>query len=526
VIERLTGRRALLVAGIAGVLAVALVLALRLGGTTEEQGPPTGAARLVPAGALAYLHVSTDTDREATRRALDVVARFPGLRAMRDGALTRLQALRPGFSVRRDLEPWMGEEAAVALLDTGGPAAGTLLVVEVRDSRRAQAFLARAGARPAGAYRGTALSSLGALSAAFVGSHLVVGQAPGVRFAVDAHGGRARALAADPVFRRATGDLPARRAADLYLPAAGVTRLLRERAGLAGAAGSLLDQAGLRGVSLALSARDRGVEVLVHSVHDRRARGDAARPFVPALVSAVPRDAMAYIGLTGLDRALARVLRDGLAGERAARLVGRARLELSRRAGVDLRADVLPLFQGEVAVWLAPAQPSPILTLVAATRNEATTREAFAQLQAPLARLFAPPNAGPGQAPVFEQRTVDGVEAFLLRLAPGVELDYAVFDGKLVVSTALDGIRKVKRSGGSIAADGSFAAALGDRPDRVTSLVFLDLSQLLGLAERTGLTESPAYQRLRDDLRQVRAIGIAASDGETDSTTELFLQTT
>ena len=193
---------------------------------------------------------------------------------------------------------------------------------------------------------------------------------------------------------------------------------------------------------------------------------------------------------------------------------------------MDVRRDVLPLFQGEVALWLGAATPSPILTLISQTQDERATREAFAQLQAPLARLFAPPGTGPGQAPVFEERNVNGATAFALRLAPGVELDYAVFDGKLVISTALNGIRRVRAAKGSIEDEDSFRVTLGDRPEKVTSLTFLDFSQLLRLAERTGLTESQAYLRIREDLRQIKALGAAASGGETDSTTVLFLQIT
>jgi hypothetical protein len=58
----------------------------------------------------------------------------------------------------------------------------------------------------------------------------------------------------------------------------------------------------------------------------------------------------------------------------------------------------------------------------------------------------------------------------------------------------------------------------------VTSVLFLDFSQLLRLGEQTGLTRSAQYNALRPDLQKVRAVGLSSTSGETDSTAELFLQ--
>jgi len=92
------------------------------------------------------------------------------------------------------------------------------------------------------------------------------------------------------------------------------------------------------------------------------------------------------------------------------------------------------------------------------------------------------------------------------------------------MSTNLAGIRAVKRAGGSLTGSGSYEATLGSRPKKVTSLVFLDFSQLLGLGERTGLDASRNYLAARNDLRRIRAVGASTSGGATESTTELRLQ--
>jgi hypothetical protein len=57
----------------------------------------------------------------------------------------------------------------------------------------------------------------------------------------------------------------------------------------------------------------------------------------------------------------------------------------------------------------------------------------------------------------------------------------------------------------------------------VTSLVFLDFSQLLSLGEQTGLVHGPHVAALRPDLEKIRAIGLDSTSGESDTTSELFI---
>jgi hypothetical protein len=108
--------------------------------------------------------------------------------------------------------------------------------------------------------------------------------------------------------------------------------------------------------------------------------------------------------------------------------------------------------------------------------------------------------------------------------SPGLQLDYAVFDGLVVVSTSLNGIAEIARIGHSLAADAAYRRAFRDRPAHVTSLLFLDFSQLLSLAEQTGLVRGSRLGRLGPDLAQIKAIGASSTSGEADTTAELFLE--
>ncbi|MDX6667803.1 MAG: hypothetical protein QOK04_1183 [Solirubrobacteraceae bacterium] len=523
--------RLLIPLALAGVIAIgAIALALRSGG---GNGPPaTGSARLVPPDALLYLHVSTDRGRDGTSRALDLAKRFPALSRVRDALLRRLSAAGAPVNYRRDIEPWVGGEAALALLNTTSQTAGSLIVVSVSDRRRAEAYLKRAaGPSSATTYRGARIARYGNTATAFVGRYLVVGQETSLRSAIDSSAGRAPSLARSSTFRRATRSLSRQRAADVYLSAGGVRRLLATQTGPLGIAGVLLDQPALAGAAVGLTPRAGGARLDIHSELDpalARQHPSVFRPFTPQLVSDVPKTAMAYLGVAGLDRVAGRLLTAGVAGgstgARLDQLVRRAARSLATAAGVNVDRDILPLLRNEVGLWLAPTLPAPTLTLIARTKDEEATRVAFSRLQTPLAKLFAPPSAGPGQAPVFNERDVDGTKVFSLELAANVEIDYAVFAGKLVVSTNLDGVRAVRRGKGSITERSGFQATLGQHPARVTSLVFLDFRQLLDLGERTGLMQSRSYLSVRNDLRRVRALGVSSSGGRNESTTELSLQ--
>ena len=80
---------------------------------------------------------------------------------------------------------------------------------------------------------------------------------------------------------------------------------------------------------------------------------------------------------------------------------------------------------------------------------------------------------------------------------------------------------------GTIASAPSFRATIGDVPEDVDSLLFLDLRQLLALGEQTGLTAIPGLGTARDDLARVQAAGLTVAPDparKTDTTAELFLE--
>jgi Protein of unknown function (DUF3352) len=298
--------------------------------------------------------------------------------------------------------------------------------------------------------------------------------------------------------------------------------------------GALVYQPALTGVTVSLSATPAGAALRVHSALDpnlqTRTRSAA---FTPTLDGVMPAGTILLLDLTGLGRSASHILQAGAIGG-----VVRGLGPLLSRLGAALRSEgvnvgsIESLFDGETAVAIGPpgtsraknGRSSPALIIVTRTAQEAATTTQLANLEVPLSQLFPAPTSGSGQVPQFADRQVGGVTAHQLTLAPGLQLDYAVFHGLVVISTSLGGIGAVAANTRSLAEQRSYSDALANRPQRVSSLVFLDFNQLLSLAEQTGLFRGSTYRLLRPDLQKVRAVGLTSTRGEADSTAELSLQ--
>jgi Protein of unknown function (DUF3352) len=525
--------RVLALAGGALLVVIVIIAAALATGGSGQQPPATGAATLVPGDALAYVNVSIDPNRPAVKRALRLAGRLPTYPVISAAVQTRLDGLAGGSgspSFATDIRPWLGNEAALALLNTPSSTAGSLIVLDVRDHARARSFLAQAGAIPAATYRGTELLRYpSGTELAFVGRYLVLGQDASVRSALDVRAGARASLQGTAAYQRAAAGEPADRVLDAYVSASGVQRVLAAQRGLIGAIGALLYQPALAGVTMSVSAASGGVRVRVHTVLDPTlARASGAHPslFNPTLAAAIPSGSMLMLDVTGLDKLARRVLSAGAAGG----LAGRVGPLLSRLGsalgseGVNV-SKIVSLFEGESAVAITNTQ-HPALTIVARTGNEAQARSELAALELPLEELFPAASTGPGQAPVFNDREVNGITVHQLALAPGLQLNYTVANGFVIVSTSLTGVTTVAERTHTLAEEPIYKSAFTSRPQRVASLLFLDFNQLLNLAEQTGLTRSATYSALRPDLRKVRTVGLESTSGEADSTAELFLQIT
>ena len=536
---RIARQPAAVLAGLAGVLLVAaVVLAVALSGGSGDT-VATGAASIVPADTLAYINLSTDSSRGAVKQELALLERFPSYPLASAALLTRLASIVGGgksVNFATDIKPWLGNEVAVAFLNTTSSAAGSLIALAVTDQSRARALLLRSGATSNGTYRGVQLYRYPTGTVlAFVRNYLTLGQAASVRAAIDVSTGASPSLATNPAYVRASAGEPPDRVLDAYASAAGVQRILVSRGDALGGLGVLLYQPALDGTAISVTPAVGGAEVLIHSVLNpslKRLSGPPTPPFLPTLQNVAPSGSTLFLDTDGLDRAAPVVFKAAAAAGIAGR-VG----PLLHRLGDALAAEgvsprtLVSIFSGETAVAVVPGSAGPAgnarppgLIIVSRTKDEAQTKATLATMEVPLAQLFPAPSSGPGQAPEFNDVQVDGVAVHELSLTPGLQLDYAVFDGLVVVSTSRGGVAAVIAHQRAIAGDQRFRATLATRPRRVSSLLFLDFSQLLSLGEQTGLTPSARVRALTPDLEKIRGVGMDSTSGEADTTAELFLQ--
>jgi hypothetical protein len=511
-------------AGLLALVVAAVVAFVALGG--GDDAPPSGeAAKLVPANALAYVHVSTDDERAPVRRGVALLRRLgagDGLSAQLSGLLSAREGQPVDFG--RDVRPWLGDEAALAITRGRGTTAGSLLLLSVADEGRARDFLARNGGRARRAERdGVEVSTYanGAV-AAFVDGFLAIGQQGTVATAIDLSAGKggARPLADDATYLRATAGQPDERVLDGYAAVDGVRRLLAPQSGLLGLAGAMLDQPGLRAAAIAVSAGKTTARVSVRQLLDPRGRSAAPR-FTPTLTRSVPERALAYAGFTSVERAVPLLfglggVGGGTVGD-TAELVRAAGRVLSD-SGVSFARDVLPLFGKEVAVTIVDANGAPGVVLLARTPDEQRTATALRGLEPAIAKLFAPEG---GVAPAFGDGRVGDVATRKLQTSDGVELHYALHDGTLALSTSEAALASVLRPQGTIADNPDYKAVIPDSQSELTSIVFFDFSQLLSLFEPLGLTGASG---LFADLQSVRAVGLTSLSGEAQTTAELTFE--
>jgi hypothetical protein len=466
----LTPRGRLVAAIVAAVVVLAFVAVVAFGGGDggAAKPPASGAAKLVPADALVYVHLSTDRDRAQTRDAAKVAESFPSWRTLRDGIVSRLQA--PGCDVAtKALED--ADEAALAIFDTGSSSqANSLVLVDTGKE-----------------HPGARQQACGSLSSTYVGTFLAIGQPESLNVAAKlqkADGKGSLAQAAGP--KKELAALPEDRVADGWLSADGLRRLLAPQGGLLGAAGVLFDQPTLKGAAFGVEAEGDRAKLTVKSQLDPSLRTSKAadagfKPFRPTLAASVPADAMAYLGVSNLAPALQRLL--AAAGSSSKTIEQLAR---------SLDEPLLKVFPDEAAVVLTEATPAPILTILAHAKDEAAAR-----------------------------RALDGLPAAVRKT-----LSTAVWDGKVAVSTSPKGIAAVKAGGKRLTDTENWQKAVGNHPESLSSLLFLDFTRLLKLGEATGLDESSAYQAARADLQKVRAIGARTTGDDSESTAEISLLVT
>jgi Protein of unknown function (DUF3352) len=562
----LEARRGAAIAAGAVVAAAAIILLLVPALPCQFPGgdrcaPPDDAVALVPGDALLYLHANTDPDSEQYEQAAALAKRLPTL--VQQALATLPGAAGTGIDYREDVRPWLGGEAAVTLVPGDRDAVEQALLLEVDDDAGSERFVDELVGRDARSedYREVPVTARGDLATAVVGGFLALGSEDAVRGVIDTDAGNARSLDDAEPPDEVADELPDDSLVQVYVSERGAEDLFRAGAPL-GSLEAFVNSDATRGAGAALVVTEEGFEIESHSLLDserlRSSPGffEAFAPFEPSLADELSSGALAYLGLGNPEQSIKALLAQATAD--APGLVAGFddfTKQLADQGEVNLQREVLPLLAGEAALGIEPPQqrdgaqggggedeaevepelpegiepggPPPLpaepgelsftgvpyVGFVADEVDEEQARKALADLQVPISKALDPDESG--QAAVFEGAEIEGLQARSLRISPIVNLTYAIFDEKLVVATDPVGVEQVKGGDTSLVDSDAYERATEGFPDELAAILYLNVGDLIALAEQEGLGADPAYALFAGEIRKLEALGLAVTSDET-----------
>ena len=233
------------------------------------------------------------------------------------------------------------------------------------------------------------------------------------------------------------------------------------------------------------------------------ASGDLfADEFSAELPDQVPAGAFLYAGASDLERQLG-TLRDSLAevAPGIERDIGRAESQI----GVSLDEDVFPLFSAESALYLRPGFPVPEATIVTQVDDEQAALAVVEKLANEVSEYY-------GTAELHSV-DIEGVQAKELAVNQLFSVYYAVFDGKLVITTSRQGIADLQAEGDRLADDEAFkdATEAAGMPSETTGFLYADLDQALptvfGLMGFSGQSTPDWLERNLEPLQSLVLYG-------------------
>ena len=523
----------------------------------DDCAPDDDAMALVPADALAYVHVNIDAQSDQADDAATVAERTPLLteQVLARAAPFFLGGAGEAPDFAKDVEPWFGGEIAIAVVP-GESGTQQVQLLEVEDTSGAREYESTIGAgepEPED-YQGVELREDDrGLATAIVGDFLAVGSAGGVRSIVDvaADSDGAKSLADDSTASEAFEELPEESFAQAYLSAEGIDSFLALSEGALAPFEPLVDSGDSEGAAFSASADESGIRFASRSILDPERNPDtggffaAFAPFSPQLPEELAPDTLAFVGFGDADATVS-----GLLDQATIRAPGIASGvtelidRLRKDAGVDLAEELLPALNGEGALAVAPRPdmtaasaaetsedevpdglqaPSgaetisggqsdiPYLEFLAGDVDEEAAADALARLQGELAGSVDPSISNP----VFQEQTFGDVEAQVLQRSPTDILAYAIFEEMLLIA---DDTAPIERLDGDpdtgLAGAEPYEAATEGLAQEPSLIAYLDLGGLVAAAERLGAAAEGPFSAFAEDLRRLQTFAITIGTDE------------
>jgi hypothetical protein len=431
-------------------LPIALLAALLAGcGTALTRPGPEGGAALAPRSSALLVRLDTRSDSAQSRAVESLLRLLPAGRRLQLAIAQARSALGP-------------ETDALALTADDLDAGTFLALTQPRDEVGLDTLLAKNGL----------------VSEEVQAWRVIARDRRSIdRLKIARNGG---SLAGNERYREATAGLPVDALATAYLDGVAATAAIGKRATVDG--GPVPGLGRIAWVSAAVGPKQDGLSVEV------RVKGDEieSAQYVAELPAEVPAGAALFVDTKGLNATLDELKRSPAFSDR---------LGPAAKALGPLLDEVIRLFEGEAAFYVRPAAEGPEATLVVKVGDEQAA-------EATLDRLATLVGALGQRLP--ESLRVAGVRA--TRLVVGKRtLYYAVFDGKVVVTTSESGIRGLVAATPRLADSPAWRSATADLPEEVAGLAYVDAPRAMPLLARLGLGGA------RDNLAPLRTVFLYAS---------------
>jgi hypothetical protein len=359
------------VRSLALVALITLAFASGCGSSTKAASSSSSPAAAVPAGALLYADVNLDHGSGAWQQFANVSKRFPGWQRLVDKTVHSFDDSSNGTSYEKDIAPWLGDSAGVALTSVdvnGGKPSFVAFVGSKDDGKAKDAVAGDKQNHPDGEYNGysqyRSTSTSGGEIGVGNGAVIFASDTQTLHDAIDVRDGKADSLADDSNFSAAMANLPGdslvRGYADPSKLAqlASLAQLSGQTAGSSAQLANLTKALGsLDSASFSMFASSGGYNMVFHvHVKDGADPGLFGSQSMPALslTSLVPADAFLFLGTKfSTPDAFTKSFSRGLGGSGSLQLK-----QFEQLTGLSVQRDIAPLFSGELLLYAAPGLPA------------------------------------------------------------------------------------------------------------------------------------------------------------------------
>ena len=383
------------------------------------------------------------------------------------------------------------------------------------------ALLVKGGATKAGEHDGVAYYTEpgnDTVAAVTDGALVVANKSDQLFQALDAHSaGGDKTLAGQSRFTDALAKLPPDTFGQAYVD---VGALIRQ----AGAQAPQLEQLGLNDykdavVAASLAAEPEGARMkgVVLNAPDT---GQSA--FTPTLDDRAPADAVAYVGFDNLAGSVSTLLDQVRAsqGQDVQKQIDAFAGQLPQLLGVTTD-QLAALTSGEHSIVVTGgAKPGAALALKVDDGAQAQQTLDKLRVGVPaLLRTFSPDTTLPAwqQVPLAA-----GVQGWRLPLSPDAGVVYGVDGDLAIVGTNVASVAAVQRPASPLSSSAAYQAGVSGMPDQVTSVVWVNVQELVKTADTLGAFDASDAKTLAN-LKPVKSIAAWTTGGGTP-TFEVFLR--